>query len=102
MNTTASVFGSCIPGVGYTYRRAVYLVAVSESGAIAAFEGRPGYCLPGGGCLDNETAAQTILREVSEEIAYGVDLAFSGNTWQTLLPRMPQLGCSMCVESGDE
>ena len=74
MNNTTPVFGSCDPGIVYTYRCAAYLVAINASGAVAAVKGRVGYFLPGGGCLDNETAEQTIHREISEEIACGVEL----------------------------
>ena len=68
------IFGSVIADVLYRERRAAYLVAVNESGAIAAVQGRAGYFLPGGGSLPGETDEQTILREVVEELGCGVTL----------------------------
>ena len=61
------IFGSRKPNVKYVERPAAYLIVV-ENGKYAAVKPRQKYFLPGGGSLANETAEQTVIREVFEEL----------------------------------
>jgi 8-oxo-dGTP pyrophosphatase MutT (NUDIX family) len=68
-------FGIRREGVQYRQRRAVYAVVGGANGTVAAVKGPSGrFWLPGGGSLRNETAEETIVREVREELARSVRL----------------------------
>ena len=72
--TTLLVFGSREPNIDYMDRRAAYVVVVNAGGKVGMVKGREKYFLPGGGSLSGETAKETIIREVDEELARGVRL----------------------------
>ncbi|MBV9959938.1 MAG: NUDIX domain-containing protein [Acidobacteria bacterium] len=67
-------FGNVLAGIEYEPRPAAYAVIVDERGRVAAVRGVRGYFLPGGGSLPEETPADTIRREVLEELARAVRL----------------------------
>lgn len=57
------------PAFGSTPRVAAYVVITNAQGQIAAVKGKRHYFLPGGGSLPDESPAQTVVREVREELA---------------------------------
>src|SRR5205085_2738055 len=63
-----------VPNLKYKDRRAAYAVIITGSDRMAAVKGREKYWLPGGGSLKEETAEETILREVREELGRTVRL----------------------------
>lgn len=67
------IFGVAQPRVHYTARRAAYVV-IQRAGKVALVRGGQKYFLPGGGARPGETAAETVVREVTEELACGVRL----------------------------
>ena len=67
------IFGSQKPDVSYTERQAAYAV-IANNGKFAAVKLQEKCFLPGGGSLAGETSEQTIVREVSEELARSVRL----------------------------
>lgn len=67
-------FGSTEPTVQYTERRAAYAVILSLDGRVAMVRGRCNYFLPGGGSLPGEAPADTVHREVREELARSLHL----------------------------
>ncbi len=67
------VFGSQKSDVSYTERRAAYVV-ITNNGKFAAVKPQQKYFLPGGGSLLGETSEDTVIREVSEELARSVRL----------------------------
>ena len=62
------------PNLKYKDRRAAYAVIITGGNRVAAVKGREKYWLPGGGSLKDETAEETIIREVREELGMGVQL----------------------------
>lgn len=66
---TIPVFGNVNPASEYVPRPAAYAVIVDQKRRIAAVKGTDRYFLPGGGSLSGETAEQTVVREVREELA---------------------------------
>ena len=66
-------FGSQLPNISYTERRAAYVVVTNDD-KFAAVESQQKYFLPGGGSFSGESAEDTIIREVFEELARGVQL----------------------------
>lgn len=72
--TEPLIFGSLEPDVEYTERRAAYAVIIAGDGRVAVVGSGHGYFLPGGGSLSSETAEQTVVREVREELARDVRL----------------------------
>lgn len=72
------IFGTAPPGSLVRPRRAAYAVIADDRGRIAAVKGRSktDRCLwlPGGGGEARETVAETICREVAEELGHSVDL----------------------------
>jgi 8-oxo-dGTP pyrophosphatase MutT (NUDIX family) len=71
--TETLIFGSPAPSVAYTERRAAYVV-IKHNEQVALVKGRDKYFLPGGGSLPGEGPAETIAREVVEELARSVRL----------------------------
>ena len=67
------IFGFQKPNVSYTERQAAYVV-ISDNGKFAAVKPQEKYFLPGGGSLSGETSEDTVVREVSEELARSVRL----------------------------
>src|SRR5260370_40751664 len=77
-------FGSCLKGVRYTERPAAYAVVGGEHNTVAAVRGTSGMIgLPGGGSLPGETPEETLVREVREELARSLGLAFAAS-WRVL------------------
>jgi 8-oxo-dGTP pyrophosphatase MutT (NUDIX family) len=72
--TETLIFGSPEPNVQYTERRAAYVVIVTEDEEVAMVKSRRKHFLPGGGSLSGEAPEETIVREVSEELARSVRL----------------------------
>jgi 8-oxo-dGTP pyrophosphatase MutT (NUDIX family) len=70
----APAFGAPAPGALYVERRAAYVVVRDDGGRVATVAPRQKHFLPGGGSLPGETAEETIIREVREELARGVRL----------------------------
>lgn len=71
----APTFGVREAGRAYRGRRAAYAVVFGGSDAVAAVRGASGrFWLPGGGSSRGESAEDTLLREVREELARGVRL----------------------------
>jgi 8-oxo-dGTP pyrophosphatase MutT (NUDIX family) len=63
------VFGHFDSSLRYEDRRAAYAVIIPCAGVVVAIKGDGGkYWLPGGGSLPGETAAETVRREVREEL----------------------------------
>jgi 8-oxo-dGTP pyrophosphatase MutT (NUDIX family) len=60
--------------VKYKDRRAAYAVIFAEIETVAVIKAREKYWLPGGGSLPDETAEETAIREVREELARSVRL----------------------------
>lgn len=61
--------------MAYTERRAAYGVILGENDLVAVVKGPSGhYWLPGGGSSAGESAEETLIREVGEELACGVRL----------------------------
>ncbi|HYJ45407.1 MAG TPA: NUDIX domain-containing protein [Pyrinomonadaceae bacterium] len=71
--TEPPVFGSPEPNVQYSERRAAYVVIISDERVAMVNSGQKHF-LPGGGSLPGEAAAETVLREVREELARHVRL----------------------------
>lgn len=67
-------FGKILAGVNYRERPAAYAVITDGDGRVATVRGERGYFLPGGGSLEGETPAETVRREVLEELARAVRL----------------------------
>jgi 8-oxo-dGTP pyrophosphatase MutT (NUDIX family) len=62
--------------VAYTERPAAYAVVAGENRTVAVVRGPAGGTgLPGGGSLPGETPAETVVREVRDELARSVRLA---------------------------
>ena len=72
----ALVFGSPKPNVEYKERRAAYVVIIVDD-HVATVKFRRQHFLPGGGSLSDESPEETIVREVSEELARRVRLTRS-------------------------
>jgi 8-oxo-dGTP diphosphatase len=68
------IFGFPEPNVQYTERRAAYVVIRTRDGQVAMVKSQQKYFLPGGGSLRGEAPEETVVREVSEELARGVRL----------------------------
>lgn len=71
---TEVTFGSVRAGLRYEPRPAAYAVIPDALGRVAAVRGERGYFLPGGGSLPEETPADTIRREITEELARTIRL----------------------------
>lgn len=75
-----NIFGSPLPEVEYTERRAAYVVIINNDGKVAMVKGarrtngRASAFLPGGGSLPGEAPEDTVTREVREELARNVRL----------------------------
>lgn len=68
-------FGVYEVGRAYTDRRAAYAVVLGEAEMVAAVRGPSGhFWLPGGGSVPGESAEETLIREVREEVARDVRL----------------------------
>lgn len=67
-------FGDARAGIEYLDHPAAYAVITDGDGRVAAVRGTRGYFLPGGGSLPDEQPAETIRREVVEELARTVSL----------------------------
>ena len=67
-STHPPTFGAPVAGVTYEQRCAAYAVIRNSEGAVAAVHVPAGYWLPGGGMLPGETSAETVVREVREEL----------------------------------
>src|SRR5262245_11785385 len=68
-------FGARREGVAYTARPAAYAVIPGENATVAVVKGPSGMIsLPGGGSLPGESAEETVVREVREELARHVRL----------------------------
>lgn len=67
------IFGRCKPDIQYTERNAAYVVII-ESNKVAMVKPKEKYFLPGGGGFANESAEDTILREVREELSRNIRL----------------------------
>ncbi|HYY42059.1 MAG TPA: NUDIX hydrolase [Pyrinomonadaceae bacterium] len=71
----AKIFGVPVEGAAYQPRPAAYAVIKTAGGAVAAVRSKSGYYfLPGGGARTDETAAETVRRELREELAREVRL----------------------------
>jgi len=69
------IFGAPQANQPCTERRAAYAVVLDPDGRVAAVRGPSGRLwLPGGGSLADESPAQTVIREVREELARDVRL----------------------------
>jgi ADP-ribose pyrophosphatase YjhB (NUDIX family) len=69
------VFGHFDSSLRYEDRRAAYAVIIPCGGVVVAIKGAGDkYWLPGGGSLPGETAAETVRREVREELGRHVRL----------------------------
>ncbi|HUQ32470.1 MAG TPA: NUDIX domain-containing protein [Pyrinomonadaceae bacterium] len=69
------VFGHFDSSLRYEDRRAAYAVIIPCAGVVVAVKGGGGkYWLPGGGSLPGEAAAETVRREVREELGRDVRL----------------------------
>lgn len=62
-------FGRFDSTVTYQDRRAAYVVIISHDSTVAVIKERGKYWLPGGGSLPEETAEETVVRELREELA---------------------------------
>jgi 8-oxo-dGTP pyrophosphatase MutT (NUDIX family) len=79
--TGVPIFGAAEPGKPHTERRAAYAVILRPDGTVAVVQGpasatRPSrrLWLPGGGTLPGESATETMIREIREELARDVRL----------------------------
>jgi 8-oxo-dGTP pyrophosphatase MutT (NUDIX family) len=73
--TPAKIFGATLDGVAYQLRPAAYAVIKTTGGAVAVVQSKSGYYfLPGGGAWPGEAPAETVRREVREELARDVRL----------------------------
>lgn len=71
----SQTFGHFDPHLQYKDRRAAYAVILDGTDAVIAIKGTGDkYWLPGGGSLLCETAEETAIREVREELGRGVRL----------------------------
>jgi ADP-ribose pyrophosphatase YjhB (NUDIX family) len=68
------IFGAARNDIAYEPRRAAYAVIRGEHESVAAVCTRRGYFLPGGGAFSGETAAQTVTRELLEELGRDIEL----------------------------
>lgn len=77
-DSTLRVFGTAPSGVACRDRPAAYVVVFQSNGNVAAVganvRGREELWLPGGGMHAGESPAETVLREVREELARGIVL----------------------------
>lgn len=69
----ALIFGFPKPNVKHTERRAAYVVIINGA-HVATVKSQEKHFLPGGGSLPFESPAETIVREVYEELGRGVRL----------------------------
>lgn len=69
----ALIFGSPEPHIQYTERLAAYVV-VKSGDKVAMVQSHEKYFLPGGGSLTLETPEETVVREVYEELGWGLHL----------------------------
>src|SRR5215471_13622651 len=67
-------FGHFDPYLRYKNRRAAYAVILANPCSVLAIKVRNKYWLPGGGSRDGETAEDTVVREVREELGRHVRL----------------------------
>jgi 8-oxo-dGTP pyrophosphatase MutT (NUDIX family) len=79
--TGVPIFGAPEPSKPHTERRAAYAVILRPDGTVAVVQGpssatRPSgrLWLPGGGSVPGESAAETVIREIREELARDVRL----------------------------
>jgi 8-oxo-dGTP pyrophosphatase MutT (NUDIX family) len=71
----SQAFGHFDSSLRYEDRRAAYAVIIQSGGVVVAIKGAGDkYWLPGGGSLGGETAAETVRREVREELGRDVRL----------------------------
>ena len=70
---STKLFGDFDPNLEYKDRRAAYAVIISDK-TVAAVKGPDKYWLPGGGSLLYETAEETIVRELKEELGRSIRL----------------------------
>lgn len=78
--TPVPVFGKIIQGTTYVKRPGSYGIILNIKKEVCLVKIKNDYALPGGGMDDNETAEETLFREVKEETGFSIAVKYYGGT----------------------